>query len=80
MDKVFPIASSTKIDDAICPICKTKNNCQTQHIELCWCNAVIIPEVLLALIPQESRNKACICSACIESFNRNPIKFISAHS
>ncbi len=41
----------------------------------CWCNNVKIPQELLDLVPQEQRGKHCICLACIDAFNNNPIEF-----
>jgi len=33
----------------------------------CWCLNASFSEALLARIPQESRNKACICATCAAS-------------
>ena len=33
----------------------------------CWCTAVKFDEDLLARVPSEKRNLACICAACAAS-------------
>ncbi len=35
----------------------------------CWCVGITIPQGLLALVPDNAKDKHCICMACIEAFN-----------
>jgi hypothetical protein len=57
-----------------CPLCGQINQC-AMEIELkigvkqapCWCTAVKFDANLLARVPAEKRNLACICAACATS-------------
>ena len=66
-----------KLIESICPICGKDNNCMAHSNEPCWCNEMEIPKELLDLIPQDKKQKACICLKCIQDFKKNPKKFIS---
>lgn len=61
-------------DAARCPLCGKPNDCQlcTQaaYKGPCWCTKAKIPEELLARVPDEARNKACICRECVSAFHR----------
>jgi hypothetical protein len=35
----------------------------------CWCVDITIPQGLLALVPDNAKDKHCICMACIQAFN-----------
>ena len=65
---------SSIFDASQCPLCHQPNECQlcsaTAYKGPCWCSRVEIPEDLLALVPPELRNRACICPRCIESFRQ----------
>lgn len=61
----------TNLDTSICPLCKQKNFCAVNDSNGCWCMNTNIPPALLAKLPKESRNKSCICNACIEHFKQN---------
>ncbi len=58
----------------LCPLCQQPNDCQlctsSAYKGACWCARVEIPDALLALVPVESRNKACICRECVTQFHR----------
>jgi len=60
------------IESGHCPLCGQPNDCQlcsvSAHKGLCWCARVDIPGDLLARVPVELRDRACICRGCIESF------------
>jgi prepilin-type processing-associated H-X9-DG protein/prepilin-type N-terminal cleavage/methylation domain-containing protein len=60
-------------DSGQCPLCGQPNDCQlcsvSAHKGPCWCARVEIPNGLLARVPVELRNRACICPGCIESFH-----------
>lgn len=59
-----------------CPLCGGPNDCQLStpglHKGPCWCARVDMPAALLARVPVEFRNCACICRNCAESFQREP--------
>ncbi len=65
-----------------CPLCGAANECQrcspAAHKGACWCARVEMPEALLARVPENFRNRACICHRCVEKFQneaapiRNP--------
>jgi len=60
---------------SLCPLCQQPNDCQlcttAAYKGACWCMTVEIPEALLAQVPADSRNKACICRDCVTAFHRN---------
>lgn len=62
-------------DQSICPICAEPNNCMAHCDEPCWCNQVKVPKELLALVPENKKNQACICLNCIQNFKENPSDF-----
>lgn len=64
-----------KIDDTTCPFCSTKNKCMAHVDASCWCNHVSVPKELSALIPDDAKEKACICTTCIHLFKNDPDKF-----
>jgi len=57
---------------AECPLCGGPNECQlcspAACKEPCWCAQVEIPARLLALVPDNLRDRACICRACVQKF------------
>jgi len=57
-----------------CPLCGGVNDCQLCTISAykgsCWCMNAQIPDELLATVPAESRNRACICRGCVERFHQ----------
>jgi len=59
------------IDPTKCPLCGEPNNCQLCTNQLykgpCWCESVTIPKELLAKVPTESKNAACICRNCVQA-------------
>jgi prepilin-type processing-associated H-X9-DG protein/prepilin-type N-terminal cleavage/methylation domain-containing protein len=60
-----------------CPLCGAANECQicspAAYKGQCWCARVEIPEMLLARVPENFRNRACICRGCVEKFRREPL-------
>ncbi len=61
-----------------CPLCGETNECQ-----LCspatykgpgWCLSAEMPDELLARVPAHSRNRACICRRCVESFHHERVE------
>lgn len=67
-------SNDSSIDVAQCPLCGRANECQLCTVAAykgpCWCAKVTIPEALLARIPAELRNKACVCRECVMEFHR----------
>lgn len=61
-------------DIAPCPLCGKSNDCQlctaAAYQGSCWCQEMEIPAPLLARVPADLRNKACICRACVTEFHR----------
>jgi len=57
---------------AQCPLCGGANACQlcspAAYKSQCWCVEAEIPAALLARVPENFRNRACICRACVEKF------------
>ena len=57
-----------------CPLCGEANDCQlcspAAYKGSCWCARVEMPEQLLARVPENLRNRACICRDCVEKFQR----------
>ncbi|MEI9959604.1 MAG: cysteine-rich CWC family protein [Limisphaerales bacterium] len=64
-----------KFDAGCCPLCGQPNECQlctnAAYKGPCWCAKVKIPDELLAQIPPEACNKACVCRDCIVAFHQN---------
>ena len=56
-----------------CPLCGESNDCQlcndATYKGPCWCATAKIPDELLARVPAESQNKACICRECVAAFH-----------
>ena len=58
-------------DPTRCPLCGQANTC-AMEIERasgvqqppCWCLGVIFGPEVLARVPVDARNSACICAAC----------------
>lgn len=74
--------SPSEITDASrCPVCLALNDCRLCTSEAykgpCWCEAVDVPDELLARVPAEMRNRACICRTCVESGQRRSSKRIN---
>jgi len=59
-------------DPAQCPLCGGPNECQlcspVVYKGQCWCAHEEIPPELLARVPENLRNRACICRACVQKF------------
>jgi len=70
-----PPRAQSVITTELCPLCGETNDCQlctaAAYKGPCWCTKVNIPEKLLAQLPLESLNKACICRECVTRFHRN---------
>lgn len=58
-----------KIDDKTCPLCGQANDCKA-HQGNCWCMDIKVPKELLEKVPENKKNKACICKSCIDAYNK----------
>jgi hypothetical protein len=67
--------TANQADAGQCPLCGEPNDCQLCAINPykgpCWCAKVEIPDALLAQVPPDMRNKACICRDCVMKFHRS---------
>jgi len=71
---------------AECPLCGGANECQlcspAAFKGRCWCAQGEIADELLARVPENFRNRACICRPCVEKFrlekNLSPLRAPSA--
>lgn len=52
-----------------CPLCGNDNNCSSS--KECWCHSIIVPKELLDKVPNEKKDKSCICKTCIDDFKSN---------
>ncbi len=57
-----------------CPLCGGANECRlcspAPYKGRCWCAQVDISNELVARVPEDLRNRACICPACVEKFRQ----------
>jgi len=70
-------------DPAVCPLCGGPNECRlcspVAAKGQCWCVQVDFPAELLARVPEDLRNRACVCRSCVEKFQLEK-KFDTARS
>ena len=53
--------------DATCPLCAAPNDCAmaaNRAVTTCWCIRTPIPPAVLARVPANKANSACVCEAC----------------
>jgi len=57
---------------SLCPLCGGPNECQLcaplAGKGPCWCVNLEMPAALLARVPENFRNRACVCKGCVEKF------------
>ncbi len=64
--------STTAPNPSTCPLCGRPNRCGAcSNAVPCWCAEIVIPAELIARVPPESRDRACICRLCVEEFHRD---------
>ncbi|MBE7940430.1 MULTISPECIES: cysteine-rich CWC family protein [Ramlibacter] len=58
-------------DPRLCPLCGQPNQCAAERRREtgqpqapCWCVSAHFPPELLARVPADARDRACICPAC----------------
>jgi prepilin-type N-terminal cleavage/methylation domain-containing protein/prepilin-type processing-associated H-X9-DG protein len=65
-------SSQTICQPEKCPLCGASNDCQlctnAAYKGSCWCAHMEMPEQLLARVPENLKNRACICRRCITVF------------
>jgi hypothetical protein len=68
------LSSSQFFNPAQCPLCSAPNQCLLGSAVAfkgrCWCAQEEIPDELLARVPENFRNRACVCRACVEKYRR----------
>jgi hypothetical protein len=53
--------------DASCPLCAAPNDCamaSNRAVTECWCIRTPIPPAVLARVPPNKANSACVCQHC----------------
>jgi hypothetical protein len=67
-------SAAKTFDAGDCPLCGQPNDCQlctdAAYKGPCWCAKVKIPDELIAQVPPELRNSACLCRNCVMKFHR----------
>ncbi|MFC4302581.1 cysteine-rich CWC family protein [Cohnella boryungensis] len=62
-----------KLHPGKCPLCGQNNACgnlaELPPHGSCWCSSVVFPPELFDELPEELRNKACVCKDCLNRFN-----------
>ncbi len=58
------------VNPSNCPLCNGDNACfnlSDKDEQACWCKNpdLKFPESLLKKIPEQAKNNACICQACV---------------
>jgi len=63
--RIDPVAAKP---NSTCPLCGAPNECAPArsgtHDTPCWCWNITIDPAILAKIPPEARNEACLCRRC----------------
>lgn len=55
-------------EETICPLCGKENNCK--HNKDCWCVNFVVPNYIIEMIPEDKKDKACICKSCVEKYTK----------
>jgi len=68
--------SETDIDTRICPLCGQPNRCAMAGCDNapdtpCWCKSEQFSHALLDQLPEDARNRACICKQCMKNYSRS---------
>ncbi|KFE57196.1 cysteine-rich CWC family protein [Pseudomonas syringae] len=60
--------STASATPALCPACGASNDCAQADPktadQACWCFSVSIDPAIIQALPDELRNKACLCPRC----------------
>lgn len=58
----------TAIDPTRCPLCRKDNACGGAAGQpKCWCWDETIPATMIAKLPPEARDQACVCQGCVHA-------------
>ncbi|NQY02133.1 MAG: cysteine-rich CWC family protein [Halieaceae bacterium] len=52
-----------------CPLCGADNHCAIaagKNAIQCWCMRTEFPQTLLDRVPDEAKNRVCICERCVQ--------------
>ena len=61
----MPDESALPVDPRRCPLCGGDNTCAlAAGASTCWCFETPIPAELIAQVPANLKDLACICPAC----------------
>lgn len=66
--------TESNINPDICPLCQQQNRCANLNAEntkeSCWCRdpSIHFPKALLDRVPENKKDKACICQQCMQTF------------
>ena len=60
--------SNPVVDCGLCPLCGDKNYCEVDKGTDCWCRSETFTEQLLFKVPDDRKQKACICRNCVRGF------------
>ena len=82
----FPMPNlPPRIDPALCPLCGGDNRCAMDRERStgvpqgpCWCVTETFDPGLLDRLPDTARGRACICSACLQGFQRDAAAHVPA--
>jgi len=70
------------INPGRCPLCGGANDCQlcspATYKGQCWCAHLEIPNDLLARVPENLRDRACICQNCVARFQLESVPAVPA--
>lgn len=57
------------LDEKSCPLCGGANHCREKGEQnACWCTTEEFPKGILESVPDESKNKQCICQKCLDTY------------
>ena len=57
--------TTVSVDPKRCPLCGDENQCgMAKAAAKCWCFTAIIPEAVLGQVPEQVRDRVCICEKC----------------
>lgn len=59
-----------KLDEKHCPLCGGENRCMADSEEECWCTKENVPKGIIELVPEEAKDKYCICHNCIDNYKK----------
>ena len=63
--RVVPESDGANSAQDICPLCGGPNGCGiAAGADTCWCFTAAIPPAALERVPDEARDRTCICAAC----------------